>query len=75
MSVTFKFHIYFTFKQLASKLASYRWACGSAGPNQSQVNEAITELWVSYSIKNAILNIWQTSPEWPDMTDDRIAAN
>ena len=40
--------------QLASKLESYRWACGSAGPNQSQANETITELWVSYSVKNTI---------------------
>ena len=34
--------------------ASYSWACGSAGPNQSQVNEVITELWVSYSVKKNI---------------------
>ena len=28
--------------------------CGSAGPNQSQTNETITELWVCYSNKNTI---------------------
>ena len=36
------------------QLASYRWACGSAGPNQSQTNETITELWVWHSVKNTI---------------------
>ena len=36
------------------QLASYKWVCGSAGPNQSQVNKAITELGVSYSIENKI---------------------
>ena len=42
--------IYLVYKQLAS----YRWACVSAGPNQSQTNETIIELWVSYSVKNTI---------------------
>ena len=36
------------------QLASHRWACGSAGPNQSQAYETITELWVFYSVKNTI---------------------
>ena len=36
------------------QLASYRWACGSAGANQSQTNETITELWVWYSVKHTI---------------------
>ena len=34
--------------------ATYRLTCGSAGPNQSQTNERITEFWVSYSVKNTI---------------------
>ena len=79
MSVTFNFHIELVYFYATSKLASYRWACGSAGPNQSQVNEAITELWVSYSVKNNIPKhvaniahiIWMT---W-DVTDDRLTAS
>ena len=36
------------------QLASCRWAWRSAGPNQSQTNHAITELWLCYSVKRII---------------------
>ena len=36
------------------QLASYRRARGSAGPNQSQTIDTITEMRVCYSVKNAI---------------------
>ena len=42
--------IYLVYKQLAS----YRWACVSAGPTQSQTNETLTELRVWHSVKNTI---------------------
>ena len=57
------------------QLASYRWACGSAGPNKNQVNEAITELWVGYSVKNNIPKAVENIANIIWMTDDRLTAS
>ena len=60
------------------QLASCRWACGSAGLNQIQTSETITELWVCYSVKNTIprnvANIEYTMSEWPDDVTDALTA-
>ena len=61
------------------QLASYRWACGSAGPKQSQTNETMTETWVCYSVKNTIpkhvANIAHIiCSEWPDDVTDTLTA-